>query len=178
MAIPDGSTNTSAARDLSSLQTGDMAKLTIHDAPMPPMTATFYDAEGTAMTVADLSGKVVVLNFWATWCPPCREEMPSIDRLAGYLETDDITVMAVSTDRGAEAGMVRIREFFEEIAVENLAIYRDPQSQLARDAGAFGLPITVVLDRQGREIARLIGDAEWDTAEAQAIIRALAGAES
>ncbi|MEM9370707.1 MAG: TlpA disulfide reductase family protein, partial [Pseudomonadota bacterium] len=123
------------------------------------------------MTVTDLSGKVVVMNFWATWCAPCRAEMPSIDRLAGELNGDDIHVMAVSTDRG---DITRIKKFFDEIEIEHLGIYRDKKSELAREAGAFGLPMTIILDREGREIARLLGEAEWDSTEAKAIVRRLA----
>ncbi|MEM0923447.1 MAG: TlpA disulfide reductase family protein [Pseudomonadota bacterium] len=152
-----------------------MAKLICHETAFNPMGASFTDADDQPMSVADLSGKIVLMNFWATWCPPCRAEMPSIDRLAGAVAGDDIAVMAVSTDRG---GRDKIDRFFEEIEVEYLAIYRDKKSELARDAGAMGLPITIILDRQGREIARLIGEAEWDSPEAKEILTALAGLTS
>lgn len=171
LVIPDGDDNSNGSGALAALQTGDMAKLAVHDTPFTPMSSTFADAEGAPMTVADLSGKIVVMNFWATWCAPCRAEMPSIDRLAGELGSDDIAIMAVSTDRG---DIGRIEKFFEEIEIQNLAIYRDQKSELAREAGAFGLPMTIILDRDGREIARLLGEAEWDSIEAKAIIRKLA----
>ncbi|MEL6478150.1 MAG: TlpA disulfide reductase family protein, partial [Pseudomonadota bacterium] len=125
-----------------------MTKLTCHETAFNPMTAGFTDTDDQPMTVADLSGKVVLMNFWATWCPPCRAEMPSIDRLAGAVAGDDIAVMAVSTDRG---GRDKIDRFFAEIDVQNLAVYRDKKSALARDAGAMGLPVTIILNRQGRE---------------------------
>ena len=157
--------------EIAPLRVGDMAKLTCHETPFNPMQASFSDGADAPMTVADLSGKIVVMNFWATWCPPCRAEMPSIDRLAGELSGNDIKVMAVSTDRG---GREKIDKFFSEIDIQNLAVYRDKNSELARDAGAMGLPVTLILDRQGREIARLIGEAKWDSAEVKAIVRKLA----
>ncbi|MEM6933103.1 MAG: TlpA disulfide reductase family protein [Pseudomonadota bacterium] len=171
LAIPDDEETSPEVTDLSSLQTGQMSKLVLHDTPFTPMSSTFADGEGEVMTVTDLSGKVVVMNFWATWCAPCRAEMPSIDRLAGELNGDDIHVMAVSTDRG---DITRIKKFFDEIEIEHLGIYRDKKSELAREAGAFGLPMTIILDREGREIARLLGEAEWDSTEAKAIVRRLA----
>lgn len=171
LAIPDDEETSPEVTELSSLQTGQMSKLVLHDTPFTPMSSTFADGEGEVMTVTDLSGKVVVMNFWATWCAPCRAEMPSIDRLAGELNGDDIHVMAVSTDRG---DITRIKKFFDEIEIEHLGIYRDKKSELAREAGAFGLPMTIILDREGREIARLLGEAEWDSTEAKAIVRRLA----
>lgn len=171
LVIPDGDDNSVDPSGLAGLQTGDMEKLVLHETPFTPMASSFADANGAPMTVADLSGKIVVMNFWATWCAPCRAEMPSIDRLAGELGGDDIAVMAVSTDRG---DIGRIEKFFEEIEIQNLGIYRDQKSELAREAGAFGLPMTIILDRNGREIARLLGEAEWDSDEAKAIIQKLA----
>lgn len=177
MLIPQGdadqqlASGNALAAEIEPLKHGDMAKLTFHDVPFNPLQTAFTDAEGAAMTVADLSGKVVVMNFWATWCPPCRAEMPSIDRLAGELAGDDVAVVTVSTDRGDRA---KIDKFFEEIEVQNLTVYRDQNSDLAREAGALGLPITLIIDRDGREVARLIGDAEWDSDEAKTIVRRVA----
>lgn len=171
LVIPDGEEPVSGPSDLSALQTGHMSKLVFHDTPFTPMTSSFADGAGKTLTVADLSGKVVVMNFWATWCAPCRAEMPSIDRLAGELNGDDIHVMAVSTDRG---NVTRINQFFEEIEIQHLGVYRDKKSELAREAGAFGLPMTIILNREGREVARLLGEAEWDSTEAKAVVRKLA----
>ena len=165
-----------AARDLSAsdrdalkeLRSGDMAKLIVHDKPRDRIAETFRDLYGNPVTLADYSGKVVLLNVWATWCPPCRAEMPSIDRLAGEMSGDDFAVIPLSTDRG---GVERVAEFFDDIQVRNLDIMHDRSGNVARQAGALGLPITLILDRQGREIARVIGDAEWDSPDARAILR-------
>ncbi|MEM9045262.1 MAG: TlpA disulfide reductase family protein [Pseudomonadota bacterium] len=179
LAIPENeeastANSNAAGTDVSALQVGDMAKLVVHETPFNEMTTIFANGEGEPMTVADMRGKVVVMNFWATWCAPCRAEMPSIDRLAGELNGEDIHVMAVSTDRGDRA---RIDGFFQEVEIQHLGVYRDQKSELAREAGAFGLPMTIIIGRDGREIARLLGEAEWDSAEAKAIIRRLAEQE-
>ncbi len=155
---------------LDALRQGEMAKLVIHDAPRPPIDEAFRDGSGAELRFADFAGKVVLVNLWATWCAPCRAEMPSIDRLAAEMAGADLAVVALSTDR-FEAE--RIEAFFDEIGVENLAIYQDKRSEVARAAGAIGLPITLILDRDGSEVARLTGDAEWDSPEAKALLTRL-----
>ncbi|MEM7687256.1 MAG: TlpA disulfide reductase family protein, partial [Pseudomonadota bacterium] len=115
----------------------------------------------------DYEGKVVVLNFWATWCPPCRAEMPSIDRLSADMAGPDVEVLALSTDR---FDVERVVAFFDEIEVETLRVLQDRRGKVARKAGVLGLPVTVILDREGREIARLQGEAEWDSPEVKAIL--------
>jgi thiol-disulfide isomerase/thioredoxin len=165
-----------AVRDLSSadratlkeMRSGDMVKLIVHTEPRDRIDETFRDLHGNPIALADYSGKVVLLNLWATWCPPCRAEMPSIDRLAGEMEGDDFAVIALSTDRG-EVG--RVAAFFKEIQVENLKVMHDRTSAVGRQAGALGLPVTLILDRQGREIARMLGDADWDSPEARGLLR-------
>lgn len=152
---------------LDALRQGEMARAVLRETPAPRIEETFFDAEGNPVTLADFAGKVVLLNFWATWCPPCRKEMPSIDHLAGEMSGDDLAIIALSTDRGEAA---RIQRFYDEIGVENLAIYRDPRGRTMRAAGVIGLPVTLLLDRQGREVARVTGDAVWDSAEAKALI--------
>lgn len=152
---------------LDALRQGEMARAVLRETPAPRIEETFFDAEGNPVTLADFAGKVVLLNFWATWCPPCRKEMPSIDHLAGEMSGDDLAIIALSTDRGETA---RIQRFYDEIGVENLAIYRDPRGQTMRTAGVIGLPVTLLLDRQGREVARVTGDAVWDSPAAKALI--------
>ena len=155
---------------LETLRTGDMRKLVVHDEARARIDETFRDQHGNAVTLADYEGKIVVLNFWATWCPPCRAEMPSIDRLAGSMTGPDLEVLALSTDR---FDVERVVEFFDETGVENLRVLQDRRGAVARKAGALGLPITLLLDRQGREVARLTGDAEWDSAAVKAILTRL-----
>ena len=136
--------------------------------PKPVPELSFLDSEGNEVTLADFAGDVVVLNLWATWCAPCRREMPSLDRLQGELEEEGLTVVALSLDRGDVA---RVREFFEELEIANLAIYRDPEARAGRALGAPGLPTTIVIDRAGQEVGRVLGPAEWDSDEAIALLR-------
>ena len=140
--------------------------------PKPVPELTFFDAEGNEVRLADFQGKVVVLNLWATWCAPCRREMPSLDRLQAELGGAGLEVIALSLDRGDVA---KIREFFEELGIASLAIYQDPEARAGRELGAPGLPTTIVIDRTGQEVGRLLGPAEWDSDEALAVIRALLG---
>jgi thiol-disulfide isomerase/thioredoxin len=119
--------------------------------------------------LADYAGEPVVLNFWATWCAPCREEMPSLDRLQAEMG-DRLEVVTVATGPNSPAG---IRRFFEEEGIANLPMLTDPKQELARGMAVLGLPVTVILDAQGREIARLTGGAEWDTPEAKEVLEAI-----
>jgi thiol-disulfide isomerase/thioredoxin len=135
--------------------------------PKPVPELTFFDAEGNEVRLADFQGEVVVLNLWATWCAPCRREMPSLDRLQARYGGDGLEVVALSLDRGDVA---KIREFFEELGISHLAIYQDPKARASRELGAPGLPTTIVLDRAGQEVGRLLGPAEWDSDEAFALI--------
>ena len=134
-------------------------------APLP--AAQFQDAAGKLHDLSEFSGKVVLLNFWATWCVPCRTEMPSLERLQQAMGGEDFTVVTISLDR---AGYGKAAAFLEEIGVKNLPVYVDPGLQAARKLGAVGLPVTLLLNRKGDEIGRLIGPAEWDSAEAKAFI--------
>jgi thiol-disulfide isomerase/thioredoxin len=140
--------------------------------PKPAPEVSFQDAAGNPVALRDFRGQVVVLNLWATWCGPCRHEMPSLDRLQAGLGGEDLEVVALSIDRGE---LAQIETFYDEVGIQHLKIYRDPKAAVSRALGAFGLPTTVVFDRQGREVGRLLGPAEWDSAEAIAMLEALIG---
>jgi thiol-disulfide isomerase/thioredoxin len=161
--------------DLIALREGDMKKLIFHAEPKDVSQIAFLSETGENMTLADLQGKVVLLNFWATWCAPCRKEMPSLNTLQKEFGGDKFTVATVATGRNSEAG---IRRFFEEVGVDVLPRHTDPRQALARDMAVLGLPISVILNAQGQEIARLRGDALWDSDNAKAIIAALIGGDS
>lgn len=152
-------------------RSGDMKKLVFHPAPKAAGTAEFQLADGAGtQTLAAYEGKLVVLNFWATWCAPCRKEMPHLSKLQAELGGADFEVVTIATGRNSPKG---IKRFFEEIGVENLPRHQDPRQKLAAEMAVFGLPITVILDTDGQEIARLRGDADWASESAFNVIRAL-----
>jgi thiol-disulfide isomerase/thioredoxin len=140
--------------------------------PKPVPELTFLDADGSEVRLADFQSEVVVLNLWATWCAPCRREMPSLDRLQAKFGGDGLEVIALSLDRGDVA---KVRAFFDELAITSLAVYQDPQARAGRELGAPGLPTTIVIDRAGQEVGRLLGPAEWDSEQALTVIKALLG---
>ncbi len=140
----------------------------IHDAPKPVPEISFENGDGEARTLADFRGRVVLLNVWATWCVPCREEMPTLDRLQAELGGPDFEVVALSIDR---AGPEVVSEFFAEIGIENIALHIDPSSKALFALGIVGLPATLLINREGDEIGRLIGPAEWDSPEMIEFIR-------
>ena len=149
-------------------------QLPLHDTPVPVPDISFVDETGARRSLADFDGKVVLLNIWATWCIPCRTEMPTLDRLQVALGGPDFEVVALSIDRG---GPQVVREFFDEIGIQHLAINIDASSRAAFALGAVGLPATLLIDRDGMEIGRLIGPAEWDAPEMVALVRSVISAD-
>ena len=135
----------------------------LHEVARDLPALSVMDGEGQALTLADFRGRVVLLNVWATWCVPCREEMPTLDALQAQLGGPDFQVLPLSMDR---AGADAVQPFYEEIGIENLGVYLSDQRQAMSALGILGLPTTLLIDREGREIARLIGPAEWDSPEA------------
>ena len=158
--------------DVAALRDGDMKKLMLLEAPVDLPEAVLLDQEGVEHSLAELQGKWVVLNFWATWCAPCRREMPSLDRL--QVAMPEIAVVALATGRNPPEAM---RRFLDEAAVPNLTVWRDPESKLAHAMAIMGLPVTVILNPEGQEVARLIGDAEWDSESAKAILAELSAGQ-
>ena len=149
---------------------GDMVKLRLGEAD--GSDAAFIGADGSEMTLAAYEGKFVLVNFWATWCAPCLEEMPQLAELQSDFGGDAFEVVTIATGRNAPPAMAA---FFDEIGVDNLPLHRDPGQDLARDFGVLGLPVTVILDPSGREIGRLQGEADWAADEAKALIAAMLG---
>jgi len=154
---------------LEALRDGSMEKL-MFAAPAAVGTSAFTDAEGGPHALTDYAGKIVVVNFWATWCAPCRKEMPGLDALQAEFGGDDFAVVPIATGRNELTG---IRRFFEETGVSSLPVMLDPKMDLSREMGVMGLPVTVILNREGQEIARLMGDADWSSDSAKSIIAAL-----
>ena len=127
----------------------------------------FQNAAGETIQLSDFRGTAILLNIWATWCVPCREEMPTLDNLQAELGGPDFEVVALSID---VAGRGAVEAFFAEIAIVNLAIYLDPESASWPALAIIGIPTTVLIDREGRELMRVVGPAEWDGAEMMATI--------
>ena len=169
-----GLTLAANAADLDALRVGDMNKLNVHSEPRAASDATFADPEGTEMTLAEWQGKWVLLNFWATWCAPCRHEMPSLNALQADLGSDAFEVVTIATGRNSLTG---IEKFFDETDVTHLPILLDPRQAVARDMAVLGLPVTMILNPEGQEVARLLGDADWNGPEARAVIDALISAD-
>lgn len=121
--------------------------------------AGFTDAEGRALDAGAYTGKGLLINFWATWCAPCVAEMPALQRTQQALGEEGLTVLALSSDRG---GRAQVEAFYQRLGITALPVLLDPRSAAARAFGARGLPTSVIVNRQGREVGRLEGEAEWD----------------
>ena len=141
---------------------------TLLEEPVPAPQAPLERGSGETLTLAAFEGKVVLLNFWATWCAPCVREMPALDRLQAALGPEGLAVVAVSEDR---AGLKAVEPFFAETGLEHLQIYLDPKGKFWREFGVRGLPTTYLIDRQGRLIGAMEGPAEWDEEDAVGLIR-------
>jgi len=155
---------------IADLRTGDMRKLIFHSAPMDGSDVAFTHEDGSEMSLAAYEGQYVVLNFWATWCAPCRKEMPHLSALQTQMGGDAMQVVTVATGRNARPAMER---FLDEIGVDNLPLHTDARQALARSMGVLGLPATIILNPQGQEIARMQGEADWSSDSAIAIMQAL-----
>jgi thiol-disulfide isomerase/thioredoxin len=150
-------------------QSGTGLERLVHVKPakdLPEISIT--DAGGAAHKLSEWKGKVVLVNLWATWCAPCKREMPSLSRLQAKLGGADFTVLPVSLDRG---GADKPQHYLKSSKLDNLPLYLDGANALLQTLTAPGLPLSVLLDREGREVARMAGPAEWDSAEAETLIK-------
>jgi thiol-disulfide isomerase/thioredoxin len=128
----------------------------------PPQTApsfSFVDPAGNTVSLSDFSGKLVVLNLWATWCAPCLREMPSLDRMQTRLG-EEVVVLAISEDRG---GNKVVEPFIEKLGLKSVKFYLDPKSDAQRAFKVQGLPTSFVIDRDGKILGQVEGAAEWDS---------------
>jgi thiol-disulfide isomerase/thioredoxin len=151
---------------------GEIGQFQATSPPRPAPGEAFFDANDKARTFADYRGKGLIVNFWATWCAPCVKEMPSLDRLNAQLKADGIEVLTLSADRG---GVPIVRPFYEKNQLKTLPILIDKETNVIRALGVKGLPTTVLIDREGQEIGRVIGIAEWDSPKAVAFLRQCLG---
>jgi thiol-disulfide isomerase/thioredoxin len=140
-------------------------RMTLHHAPRPLPEITFTNETGRSLTLKAYRGKVVLLNIWATWCTPCRAEMPTLDRLQARLGSDRFEVVALSIDR---AGVGVVRKFYDDVGVKHLKLVIDQNGRAMQALGLLGLPTTVLIGPDGLELARHVGPAEWDSPEMRA----------
>ena len=136
--------------------------------PRPLSELRFVDGDGQERTIADFRGKTVLLNIWATWCAPCRKEMPSLDRLQAKLGGAEFQVIALSVDAG---GLRDVRHFYDQLGLGNLGIFVDQSSWTMQGLQVLGLPTSLLVDREGREIGRTLGPADWDQPDALTLLR-------
>ncbi len=172
--IGQASTNPDASRGMRAFAKGEMAALQTPKDPRPAPVTTIYDPDGQPVRLGDFRGEVVVLNLWATWCPPCVAEMPTLAALAKHYEGQPVRVLAVSIDRPTEID--KARAFIGQHAP--LAFYSDPNMKLAFDLipPAPGMPTTVIYGTDGIERARLSGGADWGGEDAKAVVDHVLGA--
>ncbi len=150
------------------LPDGGLARL--REGTRPAAAVTFTDAAGAEHDFTRFNGRGLVVNLWATWCPPCVAEMPALDRLAEAVAAEGIEVLALSSDRG---GRAVVEAFYSRVGIRRLGVWLDPRGAAARGMGARALPTTIIVDRAGMERARLEGEAEWDHPAMMAAVRRL-----
>jgi thiol-disulfide isomerase/thioredoxin len=154
---------------LETLMPADFNKFQLHDEPRPFRDKTFVNEKGEEIDLSAFDGGVTMVNFWATWCPPCLKELPGMDKLQAEMAEDGLNVVAISLDRG---GLKKARTFWKRADMK-MGLYADPDKDLAQQMGVIGLPVTAILGPDGREIGRLIGEAEWDSEGAQKMLHFL-----
>lgn len=151
------------------LATGALSAFLVHEKSKPLADLQFQDETGKPLRLSDWKGRVVLINLWATWCAPCRKEMPELAKLQKELGSVEFEVVAISVDRkGAEASAA----FLKEAGADNLNLYIDPTTRVVNDVRSSGLPATILVSREGRELGRILGPADWASPEAQALIKA------
>jgi thiol-disulfide isomerase/thioredoxin len=164
------------ASSLAPLARGEVAAMSINKAPRAAVDVAFDGPDGRRLTLADFRGKTVLLNLWATWCAPCRAEMPALDRLQAQLGGANFEVVTVNIDT---ARLERREAFWKETQIRNLAFYADPKADifqtLKRGGKAVGLPTTILIDGAGCELGVMAGPAEWDSEDATRLIAAALG---
>ncbi len=164
------------ARQIAPLAHGQIAALNISKSPKLATEIAFDGPDGKRLQLSDFKGKTVLLNLWATWCVPCRAEMPALDRLQAAVGGPDFEVVAINIDT---ARLERRKSFLESVGVKQLAFYTDSKAdvfQTLKQAGkVLGLPATILIDPKGCELGVMAGPAEWDGPEAMALVRAAAG---
>ncbi|PWK64569.1 thiol-disulfide isomerase/thioredoxin [Aminobacter sp. AP02] len=162
-----------AAKAIGAAATGHVAAMLPADPPQSLKTLAFNDPQGKPMTVADHGGRTLLVNLWATWCAPCRAEMPALDALEREMGGENFEVVAINVDTGDDT---KPKKFLEEINVSSLGYYRDNTlgvfNDLKKRGLALGLPVTLLIDGEGCLLANMNGPAEWASPDAKKLIEA------
>ncbi|RYC32988.1 TlpA family protein disulfide reductase [Lichenibacterium minor] len=165
-----------ATARLDPLIRGEVAAMSLAQPARIEPDVAFRTPDGRPTSLADFKGKALLVNLWATWCVPCRKEMPALDALQRSQGGPDFQVVAVNVDT---ARLDRPAEFLKQNGIADLALFADPSADilqaLKRQGGLLGLPTTLLIDRNGCELGRMAGPAEWASPDGQAVIRALKG---
>jgi thiol-disulfide isomerase/thioredoxin len=151
------------------------ANIELHLVPRPIAAFPFVDAQGRALSLGDFRNRIVLLNIWATWCGPCTEEMPMLDRLQEKLGSADFEVVALSIDR---VGLNVVQPFFDRVGIKHMRPYLDTSGFAQNMFAASGIPLTLLIDRDGNEIGRKLGSAQWDDPKIADLIRYRIGANA
>jgi thiol-disulfide isomerase/thioredoxin len=154
----------------SSFKFGKMAAFVAKKTPEPLPDITFQDANGKDVKLSSFKGKTILLNLWATWCGPCREEMPALNRLQEALGSDKFEVVALSLDR---KGYDASRKFLDELKADKVKLYADPTAKQGMALKLLGMPTTILINKDGLEVGRLAGAAEWDSDDAKKLIQSV-----
>lgn len=161
------------ARKIAPFARGEVAAVNVAESPLMVPNLAFQDATGAKKSLADFRGRTVLLNLWATWCVPCRKEMPTLDALQGKLGGKDFQVVAVNIDTRDPD---KPKTFLNSLGVKHLTYYADPSAKVFQDlkaiGRAFGMPTTLLVDPRGCEIGTIAGPAEWASDDALSLIRA------
>lgn len=168
--------NDGARQAIDAVAVGELAALQATADGRSYADLSFVDDTGRPMTLADFSGRALLVNFWATWCGPCREEMPALDNLSADLGGDSFAVVPINLDLGSD-GIDKAQQFLDEMGLPNLPLLADPTfeafERLKENGVALGLPATLLLDDEGCELAVLQGPAHWDSPQAHDVIEVL-----
>jgi thiol-disulfide isomerase/thioredoxin len=168
-ANPAASQPSEVKSGVNPLATGAMTTFVFKPQPEAVAEVRFLDGAGKETSLAAFKGKVVLLNVWATWCAPCREEMPDLDKLQATLGSDKFQVVALAVDK---SGIDGAKKFLADIKTERLQPFADPTAKEGLKLKVIGMPTTILIDAEGREVGRLIGPAKWDSPEARKLIEA------
>ena len=168
--LQPSSTSEVVRSDMSGFLVGEMAELTIVSEPQKITDQIIASADGSPVRLSDMAGKAMLVNLWASWCAPCIEELPSLERLQATLGSDTFEVVALNVDRG---GHRMAAEVLAEWNVSGLKVYADPSLQILTKLQAEGLPTSLVVDTDGNVRAYYLGPLEWDAPESIAFFKAL-----